>query len=339
MRRSTRTLLLTSALSLAMSACTRTSPVNAPQGQSQELPDRPVARPLSATNLAFSPDGRLVLTAGYEWGIHLFDLASGRELRSFKGHEEDYQKVAFSPDGRRALSYGYSEYIFLWDVESGQEIRRMPGGTDGTARAIFTPDGLRVLTVSEGDSVIRLLDASSGEELRRIKMQEKDEYLYSDISTSGARALSQTHGNKLCLWDVERGTKIRCFKSGASTSFFQLFGRHAVLRDEKTGALSLLDVEGDGQVRRLGSLKSDAVYDLSADATLAIAGHRKEIDVLDLGSGREIARLETDGTEENLVFALTPDGRNVIGGCTNDSLCVWDAQSGQRLRYLKLESK
>jgi WD40 repeat protein len=53
--------------------------------------------------VAFSPDGRLVLSGSIDKTMRLWDAQTGQQLRSFS-HPSGVNRVAFSPDGRRVLS-------------------------------------------------------------------------------------------------------------------------------------------------------------------------------------------------------------------------------------------
>ena len=76
--------------------------------------------------VAFSPDGRLMVSGGHDPGIAiLWDVASRKELRRFDGHTSSIDAVAFSPDGRTLLTGGDDGAALLWDVASGKELRRL----------------------------------------------------------------------------------------------------------------------------------------------------------------------------------------------------------------------
>jgi len=64
-------------------------------------------------SVVFSPDGRQVLSGSDDKTIKLWDVNTGREIRTFSGHTDWIRSVAFSPDGNRILSYSDDETIKL----------------------------------------------------------------------------------------------------------------------------------------------------------------------------------------------------------------------------------
>ncbi len=64
--------------------------------------------------MAFTPDGRRLLTGGEDRTLRLWDVASGKELRRFVGHTHRVWSVACSPDGRYALSGSFDRTLRLW---------------------------------------------------------------------------------------------------------------------------------------------------------------------------------------------------------------------------------
>jgi dipeptidyl aminopeptidase/acylaminoacyl peptidase len=126
-----------------------------------------------AVSLAFSPDGKLLATGGYQsdGDIRLWDVTTGKE-QGVITTGAIVPALAFSPDGK-VLAGGQGDgRLVLWDVATGKELRALKGATDSTAVVTFSPDG-RLLAAAgpvEKDSKrtyeARLWDARTGELLR-----------------------------------------------------------------------------------------------------------------------------------------------------------------------------
>ena len=82
--------------------------------------------------MAVSPDGRRAVSASDDKTLKVWDLETGRELRTLEGHSDGVTGVAVSPDGRRAVSASYDNTLKVWDLESGRELRTLEGHSAGS---------------------------------------------------------------------------------------------------------------------------------------------------------------------------------------------------------------
>jgi WD40 repeat protein/class 3 adenylate cyclase len=115
-------------------------------------------------SLALSPDGKYVLTGSAD-GAHLWDFATGQEIRPLIKNTGKVYGVAFSPDGRYALAGLDNTIAYLWDVKTGQELREF-GGHRGPVKAVaFSTDGKYILTGSD-DGTARLWDTDYHDTIR-----------------------------------------------------------------------------------------------------------------------------------------------------------------------------
>jgi WD40 repeat protein len=73
--------------------------------------------------LAFSPDGKWLASAGTDTGVHVWEIATGKEALCLSGHEAEVSTLAFSPDGHRVFSFGQDGQGYLWDLKP-----KPPGG-------------------------------------------------------------------------------------------------------------------------------------------------------------------------------------------------------------------
>ncbi len=78
--------------------------------------------------VAFTPDGKRILSGGYDNVIRLWDATTMEEACRFDGHSGYVEQVAISPDGRRAASCGHDKTVRLWNIPAASSNRTTPPG-------------------------------------------------------------------------------------------------------------------------------------------------------------------------------------------------------------------
>jgi WD40 repeat protein len=106
--------------------------------------------------VAFSPDGKLVASAGGDTNkfgeVRLWEAATGEDrIPPQKGHLGMVSGLAFSPDGTRLVTvggnYGRPGEVKLWDTATGQELLDLYGHESAVNGVCFSRDGRRLVTV------------------------------------------------------------------------------------------------------------------------------------------------------------------------------------------------
>jgi WD40 repeat protein/tetratricopeptide (TPR) repeat protein len=111
--------------------------------------------------LAFSPDGKLLLTGAADRRARLWQAATGRPAGKSFDYDWYYGGLAFNPDGRRVLA-GRNRLIRTFDVESGRQVE--PTFTLKTSMVgplAMSPDQRRVVAGDAGYGGT-VLDAATG---------------------------------------------------------------------------------------------------------------------------------------------------------------------------------
>ena len=133
---------------------------------------RPVARMVHEGDVgivAFSPDGRWVVSGSWDDTARVWEAATGQEVARMV-HEYRVYAVAFSPDGRWVVSGSLDDTARVWEAATGQEVARMVHEYRVYAVA-FSPDGRWVVSASK-DGTARVWEAATGQEVARMVHEE-----------------------------------------------------------------------------------------------------------------------------------------------------------------------
>jgi WD40 repeat protein/tRNA A-37 threonylcarbamoyl transferase component Bud32 len=270
--------------------------------------------------VAFSPDGRRILSCMTDEFARLWDVQSGKQLHSFAIRPQVWG-VAFSPDGRQALCGG--DGMGLYEVESGKVLRRFEEAK-GIRDLALSGDGRRVVS-AHGNGSVRLWDAQSGRELSCLR-GHRSKVSSVAISPDQRRALSGGDGSVL-LWDLANGQesfRVDGLKPYAVRSVaFSPDGCQAASADD-LGQVQLWDLTGaEPRVRPLPRWHSRMVLSVafSPDGkALASAGYDGRIILSEMPAGKKMREWRLPGPVSAVCFAR--DGRHLATANANGTLYI-----------------
>jgi len=109
-----------------------------------------------------SPNGKLIAAANYggENWIYIWNIESGKSIKTLSGHNNDVMCVAFSPDNNYIASGDQDGKIILWEVKSGKKIKSFTGHDGDVNCVAFSPDGKYLISGGD-DKLVKVWDAIS----------------------------------------------------------------------------------------------------------------------------------------------------------------------------------
>jgi tetratricopeptide (TPR) repeat protein len=151
----------------------------------------------SVQSVAFSPDGKTIVTGCWDKMARLWDAATGRPLGQPIPHDDPVGLVTFSPDGKTILT-GSGNSTRLWDATG----RPLSPPLDHSAPALvaaFSPDGRTILARSS-DKTVRLWDAATGRPIG--PPLELSDYVNSVAFSPDGRSLLVGGVRTTRIWDA-----------------------------------------------------------------------------------------------------------------------------------------
>jgi WD40 repeat protein len=246
-------------------------------------------------DVAFSPDGTLIATAGgNDHNVVLWSTATGERVRLLAGSAV-VDSIAFSPDGK-LLATG-SE---IFDLATGAPLHDFAGGAYDVA---FSPDGSLIATANGYmPNGVRLFSASTG----RLASQVTGDYANALAFSPDGKQLAAATGylnQGVVVWDAAAGTKIRTLAGGSGSVAYSPDGKFVATGG---GKVELWNPTSGAPIRELDA--TDVLAFSPDGRMLAATGHDKAVRLYDPATGNPIRTLTGVYADQ---LAFSPDGTHV----------------------------
>jgi WD40 repeat protein len=290
----------------------------------------------------FDQKGQLILAAGLDHSVSVWDSLTGAYKLHLVGHHGSVGSAMFSPDGSRIVTASDDMTARVWDVNTGGG-RAILQHEGKVGMAVFSPDGQRILTASH-DKMARLWNANTGV-LLTVLSDHEDAVLYAGFSPDGHNIVTTSRDKTARIWDTPLEAE-----SSETIKSRVLLGH--------TGDVYLASFSENS--RRVVTASNDLtarVWDVETGTQLVLLkGHSKQITsanfngyngetVLTAGEDGSIRIWDVDRKPKGSVASLrhdrpvpfahfSRDGQLIVSAESNTAH-VWDASAGRSVVILK----
>jgi WD40 repeat protein len=166
-----------------------------------KLPDQPE---IFLRSVAFTPDGRFVITGSSDGKLRIWDVESGGEPRTVRAHSARVNAVAATSAGQ-VISTSEDKTLRIWDLASGAKLGVLDGHEGEVYSVAVTSDGRCAVSGSK-DGTLKLWDLATNTVVRTFKGH--DDSVRAVAVTSDGRAVSASSDGTLKVWDLASGANL-----------------------------------------------------------------------------------------------------------------------------------
>ena len=301
----------------------------------------------SVRNIAWSPDGRFVATAGSDSTSCLIDAETGEVARKIQPTEtRGSARPDFSADGKLMAYSCRDKTIRIWDIEKGKQVSviTVPSTIEYVTVIKWSPDASKIAFLAYGSNTIRILDVKSG--VVTANLAGKNDRLHDVIwsADSSKVYVSQSahdgfKSGKIQVWDVATSKVVFSLSLEKVSNYYKLAitPDNKILASSSAGGKVYLWTLADRKLIRTIPADEDSVrcITFSPDGQkLASCGEEKTVKVWSAGTGEPVFGLQKHESEVYRVD-FSPDGTKLASAGRNGYVGVWDMTTGENTAWFR----
>lgn len=314
-------------------------------------------------SVTITPDGKYIVSGSSDESIKLWEISSGKEIRTFTGHKGRVNSVAVTPDGKHIVSGSSDRSIKLWEISSGKEIQTFTEGRGRVHSVFISRDGKYIVSLNvkyyqEGtpESYAIVWDIKRGELVRRflggssvigIAVSDDLEYIFLAKNHYGDDKYSGIEGTgHINLLNIDSGEIYRTFYNNNSYISSLAISKDSkyLVSGDRDGSICLWEISSGKHILEFKGHKGSRVNSvaISNDNKYVVScSHRSNNDntikLWDLESFEEVQTFEGCNVSVNSV-AISDNSKYIVAGCGDKKIKCWNLETGKEIQSFESNS-
>ena len=273
--------------------------------------------------LAVSADGKSLYSAGDDYLIRRWDVASGKQTGTFKGH--DGIIVSLILQGDTLVSGALDKTIRFWNANTTEQLRSLPRRQGDCDALAMTKNGAFLATAGLNNT-IRIFEAANFKEvIPEPGIQSGLAGLV--LSRDNKRLASVSADGRIYVWDPQKGKLLRQWDAKQSGDIVLAYAPDSRMLATAFTTVRLWNAETGAEIGQLPINPLDPVETLafsSEGKTLALGLHSGQIDLWDVKEKKTVDSFKYVGSLHAL--AWSPDGKK-LAAAGGAKILIWDPQA------------
>jgi len=301
-------------------------------------------------DVAFSPDGKRVITTSFDTIPRIWDAKTGKLLTLLKGHKHTVFNAVFSQDGQKIVTASRDATARVWDANTGKQLYVLKH-KEFVMHAAISPNGEYIITASD-DAFAYLWNTETGEKIFTLAGHSRMGYgmNHTAFSPNGLQVITASSDETARIWDVNTGKQLLVLSGHGAISYTEFSPDGRYLLTEGNNTVRLWDLKSSKQFNQLAVLRGHTKSEVDTSTSfqnddemtyaefspdgryIATASYDKTARIWNAETGKQLAVLRHEVFVRRAFF--NSDGKRLITSTNDDSTYLWDINTGKKLAVL-----
>lgn len=267
------------------------------------------------TSVAISPDGETLVSGCADKTIKVWNLSTGKVVRTFIENIGEVSSVAISPDGN-LLAIGSCEHprsnVKVWRLGTGKLLHTLLGHQKPVNFVVISPDGQ---IVASGSHKIKIWNLHKGD--RICTLWHSSAVYAAALSPDGTILASGSSDHKIRLWDPRTGEPLRTLSG-------------------HLGEVKAIAISPNGQILISGSAdKTIKIWHLdTGDVLYTLTGHSDEVKSVVISPVCAVPSKTVGDCHKSKVYSEAEFGQILVSASADKTIKIWRLETGELLQTL-----